>query len=127
MYKDIEGAAWAGVALQGYYMFFTCSFHTLLLQPLHRYCSVQEPKDKAPDTLFNNNASNSRDFVIFPFSGQKSLLKTSFVLFVGAACTHPWLEFVVCEMEYLLASKSLLEKPWLREALKYFAVRKSGF
>lgn len=80
MYKDIEEPACTG-ALQGYYMFFTCSFHTLL-QLLHRYRSAQEPKDKAPVMLFNNNATDSRDLVIFPFGGWKCLLKMRFILLV---------------------------------------------
>lgn len=73
-YKDIEEAACAGAALQGCCMFFTCSFHTLLLQPLHCCCSASEPEDKAPRMLFDSNTTDSRGLLsFFPFSGQKCL------------------------------------------------------
>lgn len=88
-YKDIEEAACAGAALQGCCMFFTCSFHTLLLQPLHCYCSASEPEDNALHALFDSNTTDSRGLLSFPFSGQKHLLKPDAFWFSGLPVLVP--------------------------------------
>lgn len=124
-YKDIEEAACAGAALQGCCMFFTCSFHTLLLQPLHCYCSASEPEDKAPCTLFDSNTTDSRGLLsFFPSADKNTFLNLMRFGFQGCLYSSPaWCKRAVCALVYTLAGEPLLRAPRMREVPKYFAAR----